>query len=179
LNNRSILVLYLNLPSQLIIPYQITSIMKNTYILSIFIILNLCLTPFQTTQAALVPVEVTNQKASKKNLKKRQGFHKKQYKKQLKNKFKRTWKKRSPKPEQQNEYGAFWAIIITVISAYAITAILFIIFGFLFGLIPLWITGICMVVTPFLILLIRDLAGTIEQRKFKKKKELEEKKNLE
>lgn len=153
--------------------------MKNTYILSIFIILNLCLTPFQTTQAALVPVEVTNQKANKKNTKKRQQLHKNQYKKQLKHKFKRTWKKRSPKPEQQNDYGGFWAIIITVISVYLITAILFIIFGFLFGLVGLWITGICFLVIPFLIFLIRDLAGSIEQRKFKKKKELEEKKNLE
>lgn len=149
--------------------------MKHTYILSIFIILNLCLIPFQTTQAALVPVEVINQKASKKNLKKRQQFHKKQYKKQLKNKF----KKRSPKPEQQNDYGGFWAIIITVLSVYAITAILFIIFGFLFGLIGLWITGICMLAIPTLIFFIRDLSFSIKRRKLKKKKELEDKKNLE
>ena len=145
--------------------------MKNAYTFSILVILSLCLPPFQTAQAALVPVEKTSsptkkfkKKAPRQNIKKTKFQLRKQ---------KEAHQKHSYKPEQQNDYEGIWITIITLISIYLITDILFIIFGFVFGLVGLWITGICLLVIPILIFLIRSIDGNIKRRKLEKKNNIE------
>lgn len=142
--------------------------MKNAPTFCLLIILSLCLSPFQATQAALVPIKkssVTTKKiernTQRKNIKK------------TKLKFKQH-KKHLHKPEQQNIYRVITAILITFLALYVIGAILLIIFGIVFGLISLWITGICLLGIPLIILLISAISNEISYRKYLKEKKLRE-----
>lgn len=127
--------------------------MKQYYIFILVILINIGLVPVSSLQANAVPVEVTSQKAVQKIKKKRQQSFKRHYKKLFKNKR----KKQAHKPEQQNDYGGIWAIIITFLAIYVITAIVLIVVGFVFALPGLWITGICLLVVPFIIHLLTNI----------------------
>lgn len=143
--------------------------MKNYYALTLLIILSLFLPPFQSLHANLVPIEKSNyqtkkstKKAHRQTLKKAQQKFKKQRKK---------YKKSTHKPEQQNGYGALWALLIGLISFYVIGAIVFIIVGFVFTIPALWITGICLLGVPLLISIISGIISAIEVSKYKKEQE--------
>ncbi|MBL4650706.1 MAG: hypothetical protein JKY03_13325 [Aureispira sp.] len=150
--------------------------MKNAYTLSIFIILSLCLTPFQTTQAALVPVEKTSPPT--KRLKKkvlRQNI--KKAKLQVK-KHKNKYRKKSYKLKQQDNYESIWVTIVLILSIYFITAITLTVLGFVFALPALWVIGITLLAIPFtifLIGLIQSLINSHKQAKERKRKKNEEK----
>jgi Flp pilus assembly protein TadB len=146
--------------------------MKNAYALSIFIILSLCLTPFQTTQAALVPVEKTNsptKKLKKKVL--RQNI--KKAKLQLR-KHKKKHQKRSYKQQQEDNYSSIGAWVILILSIYFITAITLTIVGFVFALPGLWVTGIILLAIPIILFLIGIIQGTINSRKQAKERKRKE-----
>lgn len=148
--------------------------MKNAYTLSIFIILSLCLTPFQTTQAALVPVEKTSpptKKLKKKVL--RQNI--KKAKRQVK-KHKNKYRKKSYKPGQQDNYESIWVTIVLILSIYFITAITLTVLGFVFALPGLWVVGIILLAIPvilFLIGIIQGLINSKRQAKERKRKKIE------
>jgi Flp pilus assembly protein TadB len=148
--------------------------MKQYYIFILLILINIGLVPVSSLQANAVPVEITSQKEVQKIKKKRQRSFKKHHKKRFKNKR----KKQAPKPEQQNDYEGIWAMIITFLSIYIITAIVLIVVGFVFAFPVLWITGICLLVTPFIIHLLIWLGEDIQVRKsIKKEAERKRKEN--
>jgi Flp pilus assembly protein TadB len=149
------------------------SIMKNSYAFTFLILLNLFLIPFQSVQAALVPVEKTSNKTKpiSKKIKKKKFLSSK---KQSKIKFKNNRKKQLYKPNQQNNYGVITTILIGAICLYFLIPVTFLIVGLVLAIPGLWITGIVLFALPFIILLIILISNRISDAKYEKERKKEE-----
>lgn len=135
--------------------------MKKIYFFPLLIILSLFFAPIQISHAALVPIQKTTQKASKRLQKRKLKRTKRAYKRR----WNATQKKNAPKPEQQNDYGGIWAILITLIVLYFGTGITLMIVGFALMVPGLWIAGIVVVALPFVVLLVAIIAAAIREAK--------------
>ncbi len=146
--------------------------MKNSSVFTFLILLSLFLTPFQSVQAALVPVEKTiNQSKviSKKNKKKSIHLSKKNSKKR----FKTNRTKQFRKPNRQNIYGIITALVIGAICLYFSIPITLLIVGLSLAIPGLWIASICLFALPFLCLLIISIIDAISDANYQKKERLE------
>lgn len=140
--------------------------MKNVNILSLFIILSICLIPLSSIEAALVPTLKTTHQV-KKTIKKKARKGLKNHKKRLKKHPQRARKKHF-KPEQQNEYEGIWAILIAILSIYLITAILLTVFGFIYMIPGLWVTGVILLLIPIILIIYSIIKSSIQNKKSKK-----------
>ena len=148
------------------------SIMKNSYVFTFLILLSLFLTPLQSVQAALVPIEkTTNQsKVITKKIKKKSVRFSKKYSKK---RFKTNRKKQFRKPDQQNIYGIITALVIGAICLYFSIPIVLLIVGISLAIPGLWIASICLFALPFLLLLIGWIVDSVSHANHQKKEKLE------
>jgi Flp pilus assembly protein TadB len=145
--------------------------MKNSSVFTFLILLSLFLTPFQSVQAALVPVEKTiNQSKviSKKNKKKSIHLSKKNSKKR----FKTNRTKQFRKPNRQNIYGIITALVIGAICLYFSIPITLLIVGLTLAIPGLWIASICLFALPFLLLLIAWIVNSVNYANYQKEEKL-------
>jgi Flp pilus assembly protein TadB len=125
--------------------------------------------PLQKAHAALVPIEKTSLKSKRlSNKVKKKEFQR--YKKNQQKKLQLKKKKQLYKPNRKNTTisTGFIALILGIIILYVGTSIVLMIVGAVLALPGLWITGICLLATPLIILIISMISDGIEAKKYSK-----------
>lgn len=141
------------------------------YLYPLFLVLCLLL-PTLPLQAALVPIQKTNQTTKKRTYKKRRKCLRKLSSKQhkpLQSYRSKSKQKKHRRPDQKNDYEGIWALLISIVSIYFIIAITLTILGFVFMLPGLWIAGITLILAPFIVLLYFFIKGAVAQKKHREK----------